>query len=58
MPTDADREMLTYSNATQDQVDQARQRARRKLAEADAHWTPERRAQAHAEYDRRLAAAQ
>jgi hypothetical protein len=52
---DADHdEMLTYDNATPEQVAEARAEARRKLAEADAYWTPERRKQAHREFVARL----
>ncbi len=47
-----------------DQVDErgvlitaeGRRRTRAKLDEADAHWTPERREQAHAEFLARLTA--
>lgn len=47
-------EILTYDNATPQQVAEARAEARRKLAEADAHWTPERREQARQEFFARL----
>lgn len=46
MATDAEqgeRDQLTYDNATPEQVAAARAEARRKLAEADARRTPERR---------------
>jgi hypothetical protein len=44
--SDADqREELTYDTATPEQVAQAREAARRKLAEADARWSRERREQ-------------
>jgi hypothetical protein len=39
------REELTYETATPEQVVQAREEARRKLAEADAQWSPQRREQ-------------
>ncbi|HLL66974.1 MAG TPA: hypothetical protein VK453_14905 [Micromonosporaceae bacterium] len=58
MATDAERaEQLTYGNATPEQVAEARERARRKLAEADAYWTPERREQAHQAFLARISAA-
>ncbi len=50
-------ETLTYDTATPEQVAEARAEARRKLAEADAHWTPERREQARQEFFARLDAA-
>jgi hypothetical protein len=50
-------EILTYDNATPEQVAEARAEARRKLAEADAYWTPERREQARREFFARLDAA-
>jgi hypothetical protein len=36
------REELTYANATREQIAEAREVARRKLAEADERNTPER----------------
>jgi hypothetical protein len=47
-------EVLTYDTATPEQVAEARAEARRKLAEADAYWTPERREQARREFLARL----
>jgi hypothetical protein len=47
-------EILTYDNATPEQVAEARADARRKLAEADAYWTPERREQARRDFLARL----
>jgi hypothetical protein len=47
-------EVLTYDTATPQQVAEARAEARRKLAKADAHWTPERREQARREFFARL----
>jgi hypothetical protein len=51
------REEPTYAAATAEQVAEARVEARRKLAEADAYWTPERRERAYQEFDRRIADA-
>ncbi len=48
------REHLTYATATPEQVAEAREAARRTLAEADEHWTAERRRRAFADHDRRL----
>jgi hypothetical protein len=47
-------EILTYDTATPEQVAEARAEARRKLAEADAYWTPERRERARREFFARL----
>jgi hypothetical protein len=51
------REQPTYATATAEQIAEAREDARRKLAEADAYWTPERRDRAYQEFDRRIADA-
>lgn len=57
MATDADRaEMLTYANATQEQVAEVRAKMRSKLAERDAEWTEERWDQAREQLRQRFAA--
>jgi hypothetical protein len=47
----------TYPTATAEQVAGARERARGRLAAADAYWTDERLDEAYAEHDRRIADA-
>jgi hypothetical protein len=55
-PEPVERADLTYATATPEQIAQARDEARRKLAEMDAVWTPERWAQWRAERARSDAA--
>jgi hypothetical protein len=54
-PDPAEHADLTYETATPEQIAQAREQARRKLAEADQAWTPQRWEQFRARYGRNAA---
>lgn len=54
-PDPAEHADLTYETATPEQIAQAREQARRKLAEADREWTPQRWEQFRARYGRNAA---